>query len=53
MMAEIDEEYDISDAVTSLGKLLRYSMKVGIRQCPGGAGTGIYQELYGVNQSAV
>ena len=27
MMAEIDEEYDISDAVTSLGKLLRYSMK--------------------------
>lgn len=27
MMAEIDEEYAISDAVTSLGKLLRYSMK--------------------------
>lgn len=27
MRAEIDEEYDISDAVTSLGKLLRYSMK--------------------------
>lgn len=27
MMAEINEEYDISDAVTSLGKLLRYSMK--------------------------
>ena len=27
MMAEIREEYDISDAVTSLGKLLRYSMK--------------------------
>lgn len=27
MMAEIDEEYSISDAVTSLGKLLRYSMK--------------------------
>lgn len=27
MMAEIDEEYDIADAVTSLGKLLRYSMK--------------------------
>ena len=27
MMAEIDEEYDISDAVTSLRKLLRYSMK--------------------------
>lgn len=26
MMAEIDEEYVISDAVTSLGKLLRYSM---------------------------
>lgn len=26
-MAEIDEEYAISDAVTSLGKLLRYSMK--------------------------
>ena len=27
MMAEIKEEYDISDAITSLGKLLRYSMK--------------------------
>lgn len=27
MMAEINEEYDISDAVTSLGKLLRYSMR--------------------------
>lgn len=27
MMAEIDGEYEISDAVTSLGKLLRYSMK--------------------------
>ena len=27
MMAEIDEEYAISDAVISLGKLLRYSMK--------------------------
>lgn len=27
MMAEIDEEYAISDAVTSLGILLRYSMK--------------------------
>ena len=27
MMAEIDEEYEISDAVTALGKLLRYSMK--------------------------
>ena len=27
MMAEIDEEYEIADAVTSLGKLLRYSMK--------------------------
>ena len=27
MMAEIDEEYDIADAVTSLGKLLRYTMK--------------------------
>ena len=27
MMAEIDEEYAISDAVTSLGKLLCYSMK--------------------------
>ena len=26
-MAEIDEEYAISDAITSLGKLLRYSMK--------------------------
>ena len=27
MMAEIDEEYLISDAITALGKLLRYSMK--------------------------
>lgn len=27
MMAEIDEEYGISDAITSLGKLLRYSMR--------------------------
>ena len=27
MMAEIDEEYTISDAVTSLGTMLRYSMK--------------------------
>lgn len=27
MMAEIEEKYDISDALTSLGKLLRYSMK--------------------------
>lgn len=27
MMAEIDEEYEISDAITKLGKLLRYSMK--------------------------
>ncbi len=27
MMAEIHEEYDISDAVTALGKLLRYSMR--------------------------
>lgn len=27
MMAEIDEEYAISDAITALGKLLRYSMK--------------------------
>ena len=27
MMAEIDEEYAISDAVTALGKLLRYSMR--------------------------
>mgnify|MGYP004450926569 FL=1 len=27
MMAEIDEEYDISDAITALGKLLRYSMR--------------------------
>lgn len=27
MMAEINEEYVISDAVTSLGKLLRYSMQ--------------------------
>ena len=28
MMAEIDEEYEIADAVTCLGKLLRYSMKL-------------------------
>ena len=27
MMAEIEEKYEISDAVTSLGKLLRYSMR--------------------------
>lgn len=27
MMAEIDEEYEISDSITILGKLLRYSMK--------------------------
>ncbi len=27
MMAEIDEKYDISDAITSLGKLLRYTMR--------------------------
>ena len=27
MMAEIEEQYDISDAVTTLGKLLRYSMR--------------------------
>lgn len=27
MMAEVDEKYEISDAVTALGKLLRYSMK--------------------------
>lgn len=27
MMAEIEEKYDISDALTSLGRLLRYSMK--------------------------
>lgn len=27
MMAEIEEQYDVADAVTSLGKLLRYSMK--------------------------
>lgn len=27
MMAEIKEDYDISDAITALGKLLRYSMK--------------------------
>lgn len=27
MMAEIDEKYEISDAITKLGKLLRYSMK--------------------------
>lgn len=27
MLAEIDEKYDISDAITALGKLLRYSMR--------------------------
>lgn len=27
MMAEIEEKYDISDAITSLGELLRYNMK--------------------------
>lgn len=27
MMAEIEEKYDISDAITALGKLLRYSMR--------------------------
>lgn len=27
MMAEIEEQYEISDAVTTLGKLLRYSMR--------------------------
>ncbi len=27
MMAEIEEKYEISDAVTALGRLLRYSMK--------------------------
>lgn len=27
MMAEIDEEYAISDAITALGKMLRYSMR--------------------------
>lgn len=27
MMAEIDEEYSISDAITALGELLRYNMK--------------------------
>lgn len=27
MMAEIDEEYEISDAITRLGRLLRYSMR--------------------------
>ncbi len=27
MMAEVEEKYEISDAVTALGKLLRYSMK--------------------------
>lgn len=31
MMAEIDEKYEISDAVTSLGKLLRYGMKWSIK----------------------
>lgn len=29
MMAEIDEKYEISDAITSLGKLMRYSIKQG------------------------
>lgn len=29
MMAEIKEQYDVSDALTSLGKLLRYTMKWG------------------------
>lgn len=29
MMAEIKEEYDVSDALTSLGKLLRYTMRWG------------------------
>lgn len=28
MMAEIDEEYEIADALTHLGKLLRYGMKL-------------------------
>ena len=32
MMAEIKEEYDVSDALTSLGKLLRYTMRWG-EQC--------------------
>lgn len=27
MLAEIEEKYDISDAITSLGKMLRYSMR--------------------------
>lgn len=27
MMAEIDEKYEISDAITSLGKLMRYSIR--------------------------
>lgn len=27
MMAEVEEQYDISDAVTSLGRMLRYNMK--------------------------
>ena len=27
MMAEVDSRYDLSDAITSLGKLLRYSMR--------------------------
>lgn len=27
MMAEIDEEYEISDSITALGRLLRYSMR--------------------------
>ncbi len=29
MMAEINEQYDVSDALTSLGKLLRYTMRWG------------------------
>lgn len=29
MMAEIDEKYEISDAITSLGKLMRYSIRQG------------------------
>ncbi len=39
MMAEIDEEYAISDAITSLGKLLRYSMKWS------GGNVFVYEEL--------
>ncbi|MGL5540719.1 MAG: sensor histidine kinase [Erysipelotrichaceae bacterium] len=34
MMAEIEERYEISDAVTALGKLLRYSMKWTARNVP-------------------